>query len=412
MSGVRQSFTHYKDGYLLIRLQGFSPERFLNLCTANQIEIWDLRCLDGRYQFYVTLPGYRRVKPLVKKAQVRLKILGKFGLPFFLHRNRKRKLYAAGILSFFAILLLMSQFIWNITLEGNYRFTDDTLLHYLNQQKIRYGTWKSTIDCDGLEEAIRSHYPDIIWVSARISGTRLMIRVKENEVMASIPVKDEKPRDLVAEQDGMITSMIVRKGKAQAAVGDMVVKGQVLVSGTIPIYNDSEELVNCQYVHADADIMAQTSFSYTEEIPQMVTERADTGKVRHGVSLRLLHHSLVFLLPAEGENDWEFIRDSRQAVVFGDFYLPVWIDHIVGKEYVVYERFLTKGELEAQKEKINQTKIQNLLKKGVQIIGNNVRILDKSSVWEVQGELQLLEPIGTGQDIVMTEGAEQPDERN
>ena len=57
------------------------------------------------------------------------------------------------------------------------------LLHYLDSQKIHYGMAKSAIDCDILEESIRSAYPEIIWVSARVSGTRLLIRMKENDVV-------------------------------------------------------------------------------------------------------------------------------------------------------------------------------------------------------------------------------------
>lgn len=409
---MRQTFQHYWNGYLLVRLQGFSPERFLNLCMANQIELWGLRNKEGLYQFYMTLDGYRRIRPLVRKAQVRLKILGRFGLPFFLYRNRRRKLYGAGISAFFILLFLMAQFIWNITLEGNYRFTDDMLLHYLDSQDIRYGVRRSQIDCDSLEEAIRSEYPEIIWVSARVSGTRLMIKVKENDVMAAIPIKDEEPRDLVADKTGVITSMVVRKGKAQVAVGDPVEPGQVLVSGAIPIYNDAEELVNCQYVRADADIRVQTGVSYQEEVPHLTTERVDTGKTRHGIQFRLFHYSLVLMIPAGGDLPWEYVRESHQAKVLGDFFLPVWIDHIVGTEYEYYERFLTKGELETAKNKIHDSKIENLKQKGVQIIQNNVKILDKSSAWVIQGEFLVEDSIGTGQNIIKTEETDQPDERN
>ena len=88
------------NGYLRIRLTGFSPERFLNLCMANQIAVWDLRCVDGEYQFLMTVRDFRRVKHLVRKAQVHLKILGRYGLPFFLYRNRRRKLYGAGVAVF------------------------------------------------------------------------------------------------------------------------------------------------------------------------------------------------------------------------------------------------------------------------------------------------------------------------
>lgn len=399
MSGVKQAVMRYTGGYLRIRLVGFSPERFLNLCMANQIVIWDLRYQDNGYQFLVTVKDYRRVRPLVKKAQVHLRIMGRYGLPFFLHQNRRRKLYAAGVAAFFLILFIMSRFIWNITLDGNYHFTDDTLLHYLDSLDIRYGTVKSGIDCDALEESIRSQYPEIIWVSARISGTRLMIKVKENEVMGTIPVREDTPQDLVADKSGVITRMVVRRGKAQVAVGDAVEAGQVLVSGTIPIYNDAEELVNCQYVHADADIYAQTEAGYTEKLSRFVTERSYNGKVRHGLRLRVPGLTFLWMLPSGKETLWEMTGRYQQVTVCGDFYLPVWIDQITARQYENYERTRTQSELEIIKNQINDSKIQNLLEKGVQIIENNVKILDKSSGWEIQGSFILEEKVGTGQDI-------------
>ena len=62
---------HNWKGYVRLRLHGYSPERFLNLCNARGLEVWGLICnRDGDYEFYMTVEGYRRVKPLVRKAQV------------------------------------------------------------------------------------------------------------------------------------------------------------------------------------------------------------------------------------------------------------------------------------------------------------------------------------------------------
>ena len=148
---MKEALKRYWEGYLRIRLRGFSPERFLNLCMAKQIVIWDLRYQEDGYEFFITIKDFRRVKPLVHKAQVRLRIMGRYGLPFFLYRNRRRKLYGAGVICFFLVLFVMSQFIWDITIEGNYRFTDDMLIHYLDTLKICYGRPKKGIDCDWLE---------------------------------------------------------------------------------------------------------------------------------------------------------------------------------------------------------------------------------------------------------------------
>ncbi len=400
---MKEALKHYCGGYLRIRLKGFSPERFLNLCMARQIVIWDLRYQDGGYQFFITVKDFRRVRPLVKKAQVRLLILGRFGLPFFLYQNRRRKLFAVGLALFCLVLFVMSQFIWDITVDGNYRFTDDTLLHYLDTLDIRYGKRKAGIDCGQLEESIRSHYPEIIWVSARISGTRLMIKVKENEVMGSIPVKDDGPRDLVAENAGTITRMVVRRGKAQVAIGDSVEAGQVLVSGELPVYNDAEEMVDMRLVHADADIYAVTTEAYRETVPRLATKRSDTGKKRRGLRIRAGSLSFLWMLPSIGQNPWEVTSRSRQVAVLGDFFLPVWVDQILAQEYQTYERFQTKEDLEREKKKIHQKKMENLAEKGVQILENSVKILRGDSCWEVQGEFLLERQIGVGREIRQAE---------
>ena len=83
--------------------------------------------------------------------------------------------------------------------------------------------------------------------------------------------------------------------------------------------------------------------------------------------------------------------------------LPVWIDQIQAQEYQIYEHFLTKKELELEKERIHQKKRENFVQKGVQILENSVRILAEDSGWIVQGEFLLEEQIGTGKAIVPEE---------
>ena len=96
-------FSHYWHGYLRIRFSGLSPERFFNLCSANHIEIWKLQSIQDSYEGFMTVADYRKCRPLVRKARVRLRILNRLGLPFFLQKNKKRK-------SFFSVFCFFSFF--------------------------------------------------------------------------------------------------------------------------------------------------------------------------------------------------------------------------------------------------------------------------------------------------------------
>lgn len=403
---------HNWYGYLRIRLSGYSPERFLNLCSAGGIEIWNLQYKNGTYEFYMTLKGYRSCKAQVRKAKVRLRILKKLGLPFFLYKNRKRKLMFAGFFSFFILIYVMSLFIWDISFDGNYRYTDEVLTGYFKEQNVRYGMYKKRISCDDIEAGIRNQFPEITWVSARVSGTRLLVKIKENEVLSSIPPKDDSPCDLVAARAGTITKMIVRRGVPQVKIGDTVEAGQLLVASGVPITNDAEELVRTDYVHAEADIYAKTEYHYTNRINSLHQVKAKTGKKKHGYYLKALDYNLTLLLPSKRDSLWQYTMEERQLKIFEDFYLPFYLGKIDGEEYVTYERFYTEEEKNQLAERAQSQYLENLMEKGVQIIENNVKILDNESVLTIEGNVTAEELIGQTKATTETEGEQIPDERS
>lgn len=403
---------HYWFGYLLIQISGFSAERFFNLCSANQIPVWNLGWQGDCCRFYISIKGFRKTKPLAKKSKVRLKIVKKFGLPFFLYRNRRRKFYFAGVTAFFLLLYTMSLFVWDIEFEGNQMYTYDTLIQFFQTQDVSFGMMKYKVDCEALEAALRNEFSEITWVSARVSGTRLLVKIKENEVLSSIPERDESPCDLVAGADGVITSMIVRKGIPKVSVGDQVTKGQILVSGLIPITNDGEEVVAVHEVQADADIFAKTSYSYSREFSLLHRVTAMTGKERRGFYLKCFDYSFLILLPKKADTTWKLWMEETQLKLFENFYLPVYLGDIRAKEYVAYERFYTEEEKKQEAEAIHQAYIKNLMEKGVQIIENNVKILDNESNCMVEGNFITVEPITQRQRISESAETGESDERN
>lgn len=407
---LREELRHLTGGCLLVRMRGPEGERFLNLCMTKEIEIWNIASLgECQFEFWTGIREFRKMRPLARKAGVRLLIKGRRGLPFFLYRNRRRKLYAAGLGSFFAILFLMSRFLWNISLEGNLRFTDDTLLHYLNSIGISCGMPCAGIDCALLEESIRESYPEIIWVSARVSGTRLLIRVKENETAGVQREKSTQPCDLNARKSGVVTGILVRQGSAGVRVGEEIEAGQLLVSGRIPVLNDDGETVGYHLVHADADVRIRTQENWEIQVEKIVRTAAFTGRVRHGLRLRVGNLSFLWMLPSF-RGEWEIREESEQISLPGDFYLPLVVDRILAREYIPYERNRTQKEMEELKNQINRKKIQNFTKKGVQIFENNVKIQEKTSCYVIRGELEVEEAVGTEQNV-RTETETEPDVR-
>lgn len=400
------SIKRFLCGYLLVHLSGYGLERFLNLCMKKEIGIQNLSYENEASRFWITVKDFRRLKPLVRKTHVQLRIIGRYGLPFFLYRNRQRKLYLVGVCLFFLLLFAMSNFIWKITIEGNQHYTDDMILSYLSEHDIHYGMLKKKINCDNLEDEIREDFSDIIWVSASISGTKLTVNIRENHVINEEKKQESAPCDLISDKNGTITSIIVRSGKALVKPGEEIIAGQILVSGTVPVLGDSGELIRNYYVPADADICARTEAIYTEFLPKQTNQNVKTGRKRYGTGLKIGPIFFLWMMPGDQEYSWQFVRDTKQAVLMKDFYLPIWFEQIIAEEYIRYDRNWTASELESQKNSIHERKIDNLQKKGVQIIENDVRILDKCSHWEISSFFTLEEPVGIRQNINLIEEIE------
>ncbi|WP_260681203.1 sporulation protein YqfD, partial [Klebsiella pneumoniae] len=87
-----------------------------------------------------------------------MRVVGRYGLPFRLRRHWKRKGAVAGITLFFVLLYMMSDYLWAIDIEGNTRYTDDTLLQFIYSTGISHGMKYDTIACEELEKAIRNQY--------------------------------------------------------------------------------------------------------------------------------------------------------------------------------------------------------------------------------------------------------------
>ena len=75
----------------------------------------------------------------------------------------------------------MSGYIWDIEILGTHTQTEEVIRTFLKENHVNTGIRRGNIDCDRIVKDIRKGFDDIIWVSASIEGTRLIIQIKENE---------------------------------------------------------------------------------------------------------------------------------------------------------------------------------------------------------------------------------------
>ncbi len=403
-----------------VRIEGRGIERFFNIAAQRGIMIEKIETKEipaaehdrhdnrvekneleneerkqGKTVCFQTSPkDFKRLKSIARKTDVLLRITEKHGFPFLLILGRRRSLWVGGLAAFFLLICLSSFYVWDISFEGNHRFTDETLLHFMATVPVQCGMRKSRISCIELEKRIRNAFPEISWVSAELTGTRLTIHLRENNRILQARLEPESPCELTAGTDGTVTRIIVRNGKARVKVGDTVKAGDVLVSGELPLYDDFETLVKINKVHADAEVYAKTTRTVEWKCPETKEIRARTGKRRRGIFFKLLDLEFCFLMPdLKKESTWELFMEEFQLKLSKNFYLPVYGGILTAEEYVPYEKVLTEAEISESADRYLNEYLQNFTEKGIQILGSDVRIERSESHWTIHGTLTVVEDI-------------------
>lgn len=435
-----QAILRYIRGYVKIRIQGYSPERFLNLCRYHHILIWGLRPKDNAYEMYLTLDGFRKLRPIIRKTHTRVALLERCGLPFFIRKHRKRKAFLTGALICIGLLFFYSSYIWDIHFEGNDKWTDQTLLEFLETKEVSPGMPKSRVDCSQIVKDIRARYDDIVWVSASMDGSRLRIQIKENEDTFREEEKsldpsggpessqngnasqeavrsdgaDQTPTDLVASQDGVITSIITRSGVPMVHVGDSVKKGDLLVSGRVEVLNDAAEVIGYQYQQSDADIFADTQMAYKDQIPLTYQKKTyDPYEQRRLWYIRLGPFRISAGTLSHDFPKWEKYTEEYQLRLGENFYLPVDYGMICIKSYQTNEKKHSKQKLQEILTKNFTQFSKEMEEKGIQICENSVKIHVYKNSAVASGTLYLNQKITETADTeILTIERNEQDESN
>lgn len=402
-----ETFLRFWMGYVLISVEGEQTERFLNLCKSRGIVIRKL-CRTGEQSLtcILSVRSFFQLRPVRHKTKVHIRILEKHGMPFFFFKSRKRKAFFLGILLCFCLVAILSSRIWNIHIEGNIQNTTPEILEFLESQGIVHGIARRKLNCSQIAASVRKQYPEITWVSAKITGTRLILTIQEGVQQKNIQDSKQPPCSLASELEGTIVKMITRTGFPVVREGDEIKKGDLLVAGQLELKNDSQEIFRYEYVHADADIYVRHKLSYYYEFPLEYETEITEGTLKKAGYLKLGRWYLEF-----GGNlpkGWRKTTEEFPLRITENFRLPVSFGRITMEKYKKIKSIYTKEQAKALAWTHLQSYEEKLMEKGLQISANNVKIETNHDSCVSRGSLEVIEK--TGKEIPV-ERSEQPTER-
>lgn len=215
---------YYLLGYATISVEGYFIERFINICISKNILLWNMKRKKSSFLFTnIAIKDFKKIKQIAKTTKCHVKIEKKKGLPFLLHRYKKRKIFIGLLIAITLIIFGLSNFVWNIEITGENNISKEELLNELNQYGLKTGILKTKVNTKEIINNIRLNRDDIAWIGMKIKGTNIIVEVVEADKKPDI-VNENEYCNIVSDKEGVITKINVQNGTALIKVGDIVTK--------------------------------------------------------------------------------------------------------------------------------------------------------------------------------------------
>ena len=261
-------------GYLEVRVSGPFPERFLNICAESGVAFWRLkRTEEGDFLARVRPKGLDTLKALAERALCTVTVERRVGAPFMVMQFRRRYAFLGGMAACIAIIWAMSLRVWEFEVLGCETVDEGEILAAMEELGIGVGTLRSDIDPDLLENQMILRIDKLRWFTVNVSGSHASVEVRER-VDTPEMLDRSVPQNILARRSGVIEHISVMEGKAEAAVGDTVTEGQILISGVQDLYNDEfQKEFGVILVNARGTITARTWYELSAETPLFTREK-------------------------------------------------------------------------------------------------------------------------------------------
>ena len=351
-------------GYVSFELIGEYPEKFINFTVKNKINIWDIKKYGFVLSGKVRASEYRQLRFCAKKVHCKIKIKSKKGFPFIKMKYKKRIGFFFGVLFFLVLVYAFSLFVWNVDVSGNENIKSEEILQIINELVIRPGTFKKSINVSNVKLLAMEKLEDVAWMSINISGSKVNISIKEKIKKPDIS-KSGEPCNIVANCDGKIERMETFKGMPCVNVGDVVVKGQLLISGVVEDLNGGS-----YFLDSDGKVFAKTVKKITEKVKTNQTIIKDTGKSVTRLRLEICGGKMPFWGYWNNISDNYQVETTESGMNFFGLEFPIKICKEYCKEQEKQEITLTSEEAYLQIE-------NNILKRENEEF-KEISILDKT----------------------------------
>ena len=266
------SFLRRIRGEECIILTGAAPYLCLNRFTSAGLTFRDPETVsEFSVQVTILAKDRQRAELLAELAQCEFGVLKRTGILWCFAGLLKRVPFLALLCFTVVFTFVLQNRIWFISVEGNYLVPDQEILRAAASCGAGIGVRGKDIVPQKIKDRVLAQIPALSWLTVRQNGCRAVISVREKE---SIREPDDRREisNVEAVCPGVIEEISVLDGSAACKVGDVVEKGDVLISA----YVDLEYKIRA--AGARGEVFARTWHTEIVHIPLEYRKKMPTEK--------------------------------------------------------------------------------------------------------------------------------------
>ncbi|SDH47729.1 similar to stage IV sporulation protein [Alteribacillus persepolensis] len=268
---------------------------------------------------------------------------------------KKRAGFVAGILLFTAALILLSQMVWKVEIEGAQPVLQHEIEKNLTDMGVSKGAFAFLLPSpEQIQKEILERTDGTTWIGVEKRGTTYHFEVVEQTLPEEAEVPP--PRHITANKTAVIHSIYAEQGQVLVDRNQLVHEGDILISGFIG------KGKHARTVAAKGEVLGETWYKVTVDIP--VKPKADTltGRSERKYILDIFGFELpLWGMDADEAFDiFKKTKNTHDAAVFG-YTLPIAWNVETYQESRLVNQAGSKNDVIKQAKKAAENKIKSQL---------------------------------------------------
>lgn len=208
-----------------------SSEKLFRVLQHSGILLHNITAVDDltfRFEIHASRLGIAR--RLLTAYSFEYKVISNRSIKNYLLAVRTRPIFVFGILAMLFLTVYLPTRVLFVQVEGTQKVDSQRVLMAAEQCGVGFGASRRSVRSEQVKNAILQLVPELKWAGIRTVGCTAVISVTERQ-RETLEQKSQVT-NIVASKDGVVCEMTVTRGSVLCNIGDAVVRGQVLVSGT------------------------------------------------------------------------------------------------------------------------------------------------------------------------------------